>query len=270
MRKTLGILLAVLWAASATAQMMDNPYTESGRVVKNAAGQITIDWESLLLTNGEWKVSNNADSGTEIVNWQTMTNWVQTAAINPTGQWNFAQTPQVQGTNVATLTDLNELVTEEQTFVFSIYQSEDAPNSIQRDQWDCWEFIDTAERASWWAFEVPSGIDTNTTQSIGFDTRVGDPEGTVTTTVVWRLQIFYVANGELTTKSPTYTATNVVSYGTTMNQTKPLIFTNIPVVANTLLQGALRRMTGDARDEYDGHIEAVKSGNYRYRRAAEY
>jgi len=172
--------------------------------------------------------------------------------------------PNTNGT-LALLSDLNTIVQDEQATVFPMYSSTDAPSDIERDYWDCFEFIDTAERASWFAFEVPEGIDTNITHSIRFDARVGDPAGGAVTTAVWRLDIRLVADGELTTKSVDQSVTNVVLYGTTQNETTPLVFTNLTVEAGVLFQAELRRMTGDARDDYDGHIETVKDGVFRWK-----
>jgi len=99
-KRLLTIAMIVAFCGTAFGQMMDNPTTESGRVLKNAAGSIVIDWENLLLTNGEWQVSNDANVGAEIVNWRTLTNAI---ASIPAGSVVWGN---ITGT-LANQTDLN-------------------------------------------------------------------------------------------------------------------------------------------------------------------
>lgn len=61
-----------------SALYWDNPLTgysvvfDSGALVSPSSGT-SLDWQKYHLTNGEWKVSNAANEGHEIVNWNVLT-----------------------------------------------------------------------------------------------------------------------------------------------------------------------------------------------------
>jgi hypothetical protein len=61
-----------------SALYWDNPLTgysvvfDSGALVTPSSGT-SLDWQNYHLTNGEWKVSNAANEGHEIVNWNVLT-----------------------------------------------------------------------------------------------------------------------------------------------------------------------------------------------------
>jgi len=123
-KKILSIAAALLCGTISFGQMMDNPTTESGRVLKNAAGSITLDWQNLLLTNGAWKATTDATTGAEVVSWRVLTNRIANSEAGSVAWGNLTGTLSAQ-------TDLNSQLT----------------NRYTKSQADA-QFIENTEKAS--------------------------------------------------------------------------------------------------------------------------
>lgn len=96
-----GNLEAALWNITGVG------YFE-GKSIYSGFATMVIDLENRVLTNGAWYITDNADSGTKIVNYRTLTNYVATHGGGGAG----TQTPATSDWDIAgfTISGANKII----------------------------------------------------------------------------------------------------------------------------------------------------------------